>query len=141
MTTRQERRVFGRRQTNILGWIKIDGRPKLRCSVRNVTPVGAFLELTPPSWLPFKFVLELESDGTVLGCEIRHTRSTGIGVQFVPSETVLEYAVTSRVHRNEEEEWLASPKSAPDAKPSTPDAKADKASLAGRIRGAISSKT
>lgn len=116
----------------MLAWIRIDGRPKLGCTVHNVTPAGAFLALTPPSWLPFKFVIEIEHDGTLLGCEIRHTRPTGIGVQFVPVETVTEYSAKSKESKTQEEEWMAISMQA--------NAKTGGPSLGARGRAANSSK-
>lgn len=77
-----ERRQFGRRIKNVHGWIRVAGRPKIPCTVRNVSPKGALLELDPPSWLPFRFELQLEPDLDIIHCEIRHVLQHAIGVMF-----------------------------------------------------------
>jgi hypothetical protein len=124
----------------MLAWIRIDGRPKLGCHVRGITPAGAFLELTPPSWLPFKFVIEIEHDGTLLGCEIRHTRPTGIGVHFVPVETVTEFAAKSKQSRTQAEEWTANSMQARELPSSKTNGKAGGSSLPARVRATSNSK-
>lgn len=139
MTVRQERRPFGRRETSVLAWIRIDGRPKLRCCVRNVTPIGAFLELTPPLWLPFKFTLEQEPTGTLLGCEIRHTTPTGIVVQFVLVETVAEYRAIAADSGIEEEEWRGNLRLSNDRK-ALGDDHAGGRSLVARVRASTGTK-
>ena len=82
-----ERRQFGRRNTNMNGWIKISGRPKLPCVIRNLTPKGALLEMEVPSWLPFQFELALEPANERLTCQVRHVLSGAIGVMFCDFET------------------------------------------------------
>jgi hypothetical protein len=77
-----ERRQFGRRIKNIQGWIRVIGRPKIPCTVRNISPKGALLELDPPSWLPFRFELQLEPELNIIQCEIRHVLPHAIGVLF-----------------------------------------------------------
>lgn len=82
MSETLERRQFGRRNAHIRGWLKVAGRRPVACVVVNISRSGAFLELPPPSWLPFRFGLVIEPDPEELVCEIRHVRETGIGIKF-----------------------------------------------------------
>jgi hypothetical protein len=82
-----ERRQFGRRQTNVHGWIVLDGKRRLPCIVRNVSEGGALLELDVPKSLPFWFNLVVECKGFEARCEIRHSNETSLGVRFVRVET------------------------------------------------------
>lgn len=77
-----ERRQFGRRKTNIHGWIVPDGRPKLACIVRNVSEGGALLEFDVPTNMPYWFTLVIESKGFEARCEIRHQNERWVGVRF-----------------------------------------------------------
>lgn len=106
MTAPQEKRQFGRRESAPLAWIRIGGRRKLQCVVSTFSEFEAFLELTPPDWLPFLFTLELTRDGQLFGCETRHTRKNGVKVVFVPVSEVVEFEkkVGNRP-RTEEEDW------------------------------------
>lgn len=140
MAMRQDRRAFGRRETNVLAWVRIDGRPRLRCYIRNITPKGAFLEFEPPTWLPFRFMVEIESDGTLFGCEIRHARQTGIGILFVPLDAVAEYRAKSHGARTGAAEWLGTGRSASPASSPATQGDADGSALAKRIRAAINTK-
>jgi hypothetical protein len=77
-----ERRQFGRRTTAMHGWIVLPGRPKLACLVRNVSEGGALLECAVPKWMPFSFTLEVDCNGFMAECEVRHLKATWIGVRF-----------------------------------------------------------
>jgi hypothetical protein len=81
-----ERRQFGRRNTNLNGWVRISGRPKLPCVIRNLTPKGALLEMEVPTWLPFQFELALEPGSEKLTCQVRHVLNGAIGVMFCDFE-------------------------------------------------------
>jgi hypothetical protein len=79
-----EKREFGRRQTQLHAWISIPGRPKLACMVSNLSVAGALLTFDkPPAGLPFCFKLTIEATKFETACEIRHNRSSGVGVEFV----------------------------------------------------------
>jgi hypothetical protein len=62
--------------------VRVVGRPRIPCTVRNISPKGALLELEPPDWLPFSFELLLEPDLNIVRCEIRHVLPHAIGVMF-----------------------------------------------------------
>ena len=104
---RIERRQFGRRNTNILGWIIVSGRPRIPCAIKNRSPKGAFLELPSSDWLPYRFQLALESDKNLYVCEVTHARANGVGVVFVKPEAKLKEAPVPMSSRVEDyDEWV-----------------------------------
>jgi len=78
----QEKRRFGRRETNFAGWIRLPDRPSQYCTVRDISVGGAFIECEYPSLLPFRFLLEIPATNTTYDCEARHRRDNGLGVEF-----------------------------------------------------------
>lgn len=78
-----ERRQFGRRKTSLHAWISVPGRPKLSCTVVDLSVGGALLQLQKPSWLPYNFMLTIEATRFVTSCEVRHSRSDSVGVRFL----------------------------------------------------------
>ena len=78
-----DRRQFGRRQTNLHGWISVQGRPRLPCVVKDISIGGALLALETPSWLPYNFQLTIDATRFVSWCEVRHCRDNSIGVRFL----------------------------------------------------------
>ena len=102
MRPNTDRRQFGRRETNVLGWIKIDGRPLVSCVVRNLSPKGAFLELAPPAWLPYRFQLLIEQ--SEYACEIRHSLNMGVGVHFCGER--LTIISSDPLNRSEIDHWI-----------------------------------
>jgi len=90
MLPMQAPRRFGRRQNCVHGWIRVRGRPRIHCKVRNRSPEGSFLECAVPAWLPFQFELILEESNQVLACAVRHALSGGVGVSFVDQATTCD---------------------------------------------------
>jgi len=78
-----DRRQFGRRQTNLHGWILIPGRPRLPCIVMDISVGGALIGLKTPPWLPYNFQLTIEATRFTSWCEVKHQRSDAIGVRFL----------------------------------------------------------
>ena len=76
-------RQFGRRQTNLQGWISVAGRPRLSCIVRDISVGGALLEFEKPSWMPYNFKLTIDATRFVTWCEVRHHRANAVGVRFI----------------------------------------------------------
>ena len=81
--TGAERRQFGRRKTNLHAWISVQRRPKLSCTVLDLSVGGALLQLQKPSWVPYNFVLTIETTRFVTWCEVRHSRADAVGVRFL----------------------------------------------------------
>lgn len=102
-----ERRQFGRRTTYLHGWLKVAGRPALRCIVRNLSASGAFLEVEPPSWLPFQFEVRIDGQDKSRACTLRHVLSRGVGVSFVELEDVrTEMADRGAITIDNAAEWM-----------------------------------
>ncbi|MEZ5842646.1 MAG: PilZ domain-containing protein [Hyphomicrobiaceae bacterium] len=80
---KQERRRFGRRETNWAGRIVLKNHRAVRCTVRDCSVGGALIELLEPTYLPFRFILEVDISGFRSECEVRHQRGTRVGVEFV----------------------------------------------------------
>lgn len=78
-----DRRQFGRRQTNLHGWITVPGRPRLACTILDISVGGALIGLRMPSWLPYNFQLTIEATKFVSWCEVRHQRADAVGVRFL----------------------------------------------------------
>ncbi len=78
-----ERRQFGRRWSCVHGWVKINGRPRQPCIVRNFSEGGALLEMPWPCELPDYFRLSIDAIEFDIGCERRHERPGAVGVQFI----------------------------------------------------------
>lgn len=78
-----DRRQFGRRTTNLHGWISVPGRPRVPCLVANISIGGALLKLQRPQWLSFNFKLTIEATRFVTWCEVRHQTADAVGVRFL----------------------------------------------------------
>lgn len=78
-----DRRNFGRRKTNLHGWIEVQGRPRLRCLVKDISIGGALLALDTPQWLPYNFRLLIEATRFASWCEVRHQAPGAMGVRFL----------------------------------------------------------
>ena len=81
--TGADRRQFGRRETNLHGWITVPGRPRLACTILDISVGGALIGLQKPSWLPYNFQLTVEATRFVSWCEVRHQRPDAVGVRFL----------------------------------------------------------
>jgi hypothetical protein len=99
----QERRQFGRRTVTMHGWILVEGRPRIACTVRNISVEGALLELTAPAWLPYYFRLVIDVSNFETECELRHQSPSSIGVRFVARRTE---TATQRHDVNEVDPWI-----------------------------------
>lgn len=78
-----EIRNFGRRRTSLRAWITVPGRPRLPCTVLDLSIGGALLGLERPSWLPYNFILTVETTRFQTWCEVRHQRAKAVGVRFL----------------------------------------------------------
>jgi hypothetical protein len=76
-----ERRTFFRRQTLKGGFIVLSERaPKLECTVRNFSKVGAALRVSTTFGLPYRF--DLVVDGIARHCRSQWRTDNKIGVVF-----------------------------------------------------------
>ena len=78
-----ERRAENRQQTNLEGVIVCKNERPLRCTVNNVSPMGAFLSFDYPTNAPDCFKLIIPDRWFEAECQIRHSSADGkIGVVF-----------------------------------------------------------
>ena len=76
-----EQRQFGRRQTYLHAWVRIDGRPRIPCLVENISTSGALLTFDHDVGLPFGFRLVFAA-GATIKCEVKHSSARRVGVYF-----------------------------------------------------------
>lgn len=77
-----DRRQFGRRWSQVQGWISIEGRPRISCSVQNLSEGGAQLAVHGAK-LPGHFVLIVEAMKMRVGCEKVRDIDGVLGVRFI----------------------------------------------------------
>lgn len=103
-----DRRQFGRRQTAWHAWVKMPGRTRIACLVRDMSRDGARIELPSTEWLPYNLSLVIEAIGAEYRCEVKYRRSDYLGVRFLePAEA----GVTPLSSMEELREWTPSRKS------------------------------
>ena len=83
-----DRRQHRRRQTFMPGTVTVAGRPPIRCVIRNISDGGALLVLEKPQSLPYGFLLEIDGQDDIYGCEIRHHYGLKVGVEFVDTTSI-----------------------------------------------------
>lgn len=89
-----DRRVFGRRQTNIRANVRI-GYQVVACSIKDISEGGALLEFDEPVDLPARVRLSWPDQPNEVVCEVRHVRRKSAGVQFTrPQALSLKPTVT-----------------------------------------------
>lgn len=77
-----EKRQFGRRQTIWHAWIKVAGREREPCIVRNFSITGALLEFEGAPPVAARFRLMIDAYRFEAECYVRHRSATGVGVYF-----------------------------------------------------------
>ncbi|MDB5608885.1 MAG: PilZ protein [Bradyrhizobium sp.] len=77
-----EKRVAPRHRVLKAGTIEFGGGGAIDCTVRNVSNVGAALDVTSPIGIPERFTLILPGDGRHFHCRIIWRRERRIGVAF-----------------------------------------------------------
>jgi hypothetical protein len=58
------------------------GGGAIDCNVRNVSAVGATLDVSSPAGIPERFTSVISSDGPHFGCRIVHRKERPVGVKF-----------------------------------------------------------
>ena len=77
-----DQRAEHRYETFLKGQIKIDGEIFARCTIRNISNMGALLTIADAPELPDKFKLVIPEQTFETLCEVRHRTDTSIGVLF-----------------------------------------------------------
>ena len=81
-----DRRQFGRRWNQVQGWITIDGRPRISCSVQNLSDGGAQLAVAAGVKLPTNFYLVIDALKMRVGCTKVRDIEGVMGVRFLNDE-------------------------------------------------------
>ena len=104
-----ERRAFGRRQTNDHAFVRIQGRPPVRCTIKNISEGGALLDFGSEVWLPYNFQLTWEVGNREEACEIKHRNGQFVGVFFQRQVAVQDRPKVRNetVRADEVTPWLA----------------------------------
>ena len=77
-----DRRTTGRREVRLSAHVKILGRARIACLVRNISSTGALIEFETVIGLPLAFRLDIDGDLFEAMCEICHQSGRLVGVQF-----------------------------------------------------------
>ena len=78
-----ERRKAARHRTLKAGTIAFNRAGGIDCRVRNLSPLGACVEVTSQIGIPDEFMLAIESDRFSQPCRVVWRKATRIGVSFV----------------------------------------------------------
>jgi PilZ domain-containing protein len=76
-----------RRRTSIAAHIVLEeSSAMIACIVRDLTPGGACLELTPPAQLPRRFGLVIDPGSEMRQCDLVWRHENRVGVEFIPAQ-------------------------------------------------------
>ncbi|HTM74018.1 MAG TPA: PilZ domain-containing protein [Pseudolabrys sp.] len=78
-----ERRKQIRHRTLKAGLIAFNRAGTIECRVRNISPIGACLEVAGPAGIPDEFLLLVEHDQLKKNCRVIWRQPTKLGVEFV----------------------------------------------------------
>jgi hypothetical protein len=81
-----ERRRVPRHRTLKSGLIAFNRAGTIECRVRNLSPIGACLEVAGPAGIPDEFVLMIRHDQLRQTCRVIWRKPTQVGVEFVPAQ-------------------------------------------------------
>jgi PilZ domain-containing protein len=77
-----DRRGTSRQRILKAGKIEMVSGGALECTVRNLSQVGAALDVTSPVGIPDEFVLTIASDALRFRCRVAWRKAARIGVRF-----------------------------------------------------------
>lgn len=76
----EDRREFGRRNSQLIGYVKVPLRAPVPCRLVNMSPKGALIDVPAYDHLPSRFRLTIGNYETE--CEVKHRERARIGVHF-----------------------------------------------------------
>jgi hypothetical protein len=87
----EEKRKHPRTEINEPAYVS-SGGSVMSCTVRNISPEGAAIDIENPAFVPARFRLVVASDRTVHDCRVIWIQKNRIGLAFVaaPQETERE---------------------------------------------------
>ena len=78
----EEKRKYQRKEINEPAYISAGGAV-MRCTVRNISPEGAALDVDNPAFVPAQFRLVMASDSSSRECTVVWLQQKRVGVVFV----------------------------------------------------------
>jgi hypothetical protein len=82
----EEHRAAPRRRVLKAGTISFDGGGAISCTVRNLSEVGAALDVESPVGIPDQLTLSIEAEHSSRHCQVVWRKEKRIGVRFVPEQ-------------------------------------------------------
>ena len=82
VTLTEEKRKVSRRRTLKAGSITFNRAAGIDCRVRNLSPIGAMLEVASQIGIPDDFVLVIEADHLRQQCHVIWRAASRLGVEF-----------------------------------------------------------
>ena len=80
-----DRRRTLRKEVRLEARIRLEHGVYVPCIVRNISPMGASLELTYEAFVPLQFRLQIAADLFEAECTLRHRHGTMLGIEFLSS--------------------------------------------------------
>ena len=78
----EERRKYARAEIDEPAFVS-SGGSVMRCTVRNISPEGAAIDVDEPAFVPARFRLVMANDSSVRECRVAWIQKNRIGVSFV----------------------------------------------------------
>ena len=78
----EERRKYPRTEVNQPAYVSAGGSV-MSCTVRNISPEGAAIEVENPAFVPARFRLIMENGASVHECSVAWIQQNRIGVAFI----------------------------------------------------------
>lgn len=78
-----ERRIYQRIEVDYHAVVRLADGTSFPCRVRNVSPMGALLELSDARIMPARFRLTIPDELFIAECEFRHQAGKNVGVLFI----------------------------------------------------------
>jgi len=78
----EEKRKHPRTEINELAYVS-SGGSVMSCTVRNISPEGAAIDVENPAFVPARFRLVMANDRTVHDCRVIWIQKNRIGLAFV----------------------------------------------------------
>jgi hypothetical protein len=91
-----ERRKELRHRTLKAGLIAFNRAGTIECRVRNLSPIGACLEVAGPAGIPDEFLLLVEHDHLKKNCRVIWRKPSKLGVEFLSDHLLADLDAEQR---------------------------------------------
>jgi len=78
----EEKRRFQRTEIDEPAWVSSQGSV-MSCTIRNISPEGAAIDVENPAFVPAQFRLVMAKDSSIRECKVIWIRQKRIGLAFV----------------------------------------------------------